>query len=239
MSELQALLDVQRLDNTIDQLRFRHANLAERAGIAETKAELAALNDGAAESERTRDDLRRHERDLEDQASDFRDKAQVLDGKLYGGAVTSPKEATAMTEEIKSLRTRATGLDDEALELMVEIEPLDEALVYTEAKRGELEAKIEAFQTDLATKEAELDVEIAKTEAERAATADPVDADLLEQYRKLRITYGPRAIVEFDPNKDGGCPVAMSAVELDRWKHLPAGTLDNCVDCGRLVAKLV
>ncbi|MFT7476583.1 MAG: hypothetical protein ACI81L_003540, partial [Verrucomicrobiales bacterium] len=27
--------------------------------------------------------------------------------------------------------------------------------------------------------------------------------------------------------------------ELDRWKHLPAGTLEPCVDCGRLVAKLV
>lgn len=239
MSELQALLDVQRLDNTIDQLRFKHDNLAERAAIAETKAALSTLNAGAAEAEQTRDALRRKERDLEAQASDYREKAQVLDGKLYGGAVTSPKEATAMTEEIKSLRTRATDLDDEALELMVEIEPLDEALVQTEATRGELEAKIEALEADLATKAGELDAEIAATEAERAATAEPVDDGLLEQYRKLRITYGPRAVVEFDPNKDGGCPVAMSAVELDRWKHLPAGTLEHCVDCGRLVAKLV
>lgn len=239
MSELQALLDVQRLDNTIDQLRFKHDNLAERAAIAETKAELATLNDGAAEAENARDDLRRRERDLEAQASDFREKADDFDKKLYGGAITSPKEATVMTEEIKSLRTRATDLDDQALELMVEIEPLDEALVFTEAKRGELEAQIESLQKDLAANEAELDAEIAATEAARAAAAEPVDDALLENYRRLRITYGPRAVVEFDPNKDGGCPVAMSAVELDRWKHLPAGTLENCVDCGRLVAKLV
>ncbi len=237
MSELQALLDVQRLDNTIDQLRFKHDNLAERASIAETKDELVSLNAGAAESEQIRDNLRRQERDLEAQASDFRERAQDFDGKLYGGAITSPKEATVMTEEIKSLRAKATDLDDQALELMVEIEPLDEALVQTEAKRGEHEAKIATLEADLANNEGELETELAKTEAERATIAEPVDDDLLEQYRKLRITYGPRAIVKFDPNKDGGCPVAMSAVELDRWKHLPAGTLEHCVDCGRLVAK--
>jgi len=239
MSELQALLDVQKLDNTIDQLKFKHDNLPERAAIADTKAELASLNSDSAESESTRDDLRRRERDLEAQASDLRGKAKDLDGKLYGGAVTSPKEATAMTEEIKNLRSKATGLDDQALELMVEIEPLDEALVQTEAKRGELEAKIGTLETSLSANETELDGETAQAQAERAAAAEPVDGDMLEQYRKLRITFGPRAVVEFDPNKDGGCPVAMPAVELDRWKHLPAGTLENCADCGRLVAKLV
>ena len=239
MSELQALLDVQRLDNTLDQLRFRHDNLAERKAIVETKAQLAALNAAAAEAEGQREALRRKERDLEAQSNDLSEKAQVLDGKLYGGAVTSPKEATAMTDEIASLRTKVSDLEDQALELLVEIEPLDEALVETEAQRGVFEAEIAELETELSQKAAELDDEIVSTTSEREAAAAPVPDDLLEQYRRLRITYGPRAVVEFDPNKGGGCPVAMSAVELDRWKHLPAGTLENCVDCGRLVAKLV
>lgn len=238
MSELEALLEVQKLDNTLDQLRYKHEHLPQRTAIAETTAELASLNASAAESERARDDLRRRERDLENQAADLNEKAQDLDGKLYGGAVTSPKEATAMTDEIAGLRARASDLDDQALELMVEIEPLDESLVEVEAARGALEAKIAALQDELAANEAELDGEIESTEGERAAAAEPIDDALLEQYRKLRITYGPRAVVEFDAGKGGGCPVAMSAVELDRWKHLPVGTLENCVDCGRLVAKL-
>lgn len=239
MSELEALLEVQRLDNTLDQLRYKRDNLPERASISENKTALTALNASASEAEATRDDLRRRERDLETQAADLNDKAADLDGKLYGGAVTSPKEATAMTDEIKGLKSRASDLDDQALELMVEIEPLDEALVEVEAKRGAFEGTITSLESDLATAETEIDAEISTVEAERASAAEPITAERLDQYRKLRITYGPRAIVEFDPAKDGGCPVAMSAVELDRWKHLPAGTLDNCVDCGRLVAKLV
>lgn len=238
MSELEALLDVQRLDNTLDQLRFKHDNLPERQGIADAKAELAELNASAAEAEGARDALRRQERELETQSTDLTEKADQADSRLYGGQITSPKEATAMTEEIKNLRLRVSELEDQALELLVEIEPLDEALVETEAKRGAFEATIASLEADLARNAAELDDEIAATADERAAAAEPVPDDLLEQYRKLRITYGPRAVVKFDPNKDGGCPVAMSAVELDRWKHLPAGTLDTCTDCGRLVAKL-
>lgn len=238
MSELEALLEVQRLDNTLDQLRFKHENLPERSAITDAKAALATLNAESAEAEAERDVLRRKERDLEAQSSDLSEKATILDGKLYGGAVTSPKEATVMTEEIAGLRSRVSDLEDQALELLVEIEPLDESLIETEAARGQFEATIAQLSGELNVNAAALDAEIAETETLRASAAAPLSDDRAEQYRKLRITYGPRAIVEFDPNKDGGCPVAMSAVELDRWKHLPAGTLDICVDCGRLVAKL-
>lgn len=239
MSELVALLEVQRLDNTIDQLRYKHEHLEERAAIVAINAELTELNEASAEAEETRDTLRRQERDLEAQSSDLAEKAANLDTRLYGGQVTSPKEATAMTEEIKNLKARESDLEDQALELLVEIEPLDEALLVTEAKRGELEAQRAAHEKSLTENEARLEAEIAVTEGERATTAEPLDETRLELYRKMRITYGPAAVIEFDPAHNGGCPVAMSAVELDRWKHLPAGTLEPCVDCGRLVAKLV
>ena len=120
----------------------------------------------------------------------------------------------------------------------MEIEPLDEQLVQAEAARGEIEAKRAEASSTLDSSAAELDAEIASTEAERATAAESVSEENLELYRKMRITYGPDAVIEFDPAHNGGCPVAMSAVELDRWKHLPAGTLEPCVDCGRLVAKL-
>jgi len=238
MSELVALLTIQRHDNTLDQLRYKHENLPERAQINQIDDELTALTEASAETEQERDSLRRQERDLEAQSNDLGEKTDALDAKLYGGMVTSPKEATAMTDEIANLKARKSELEDQALELLVEIEPLDEAMGQTEAKRGELTAKRDEHLRTLAIGEAELDAEIAQIEGEREGAAVDITDDNLELYRKLRITYGPDAVVEFDPAHNGGCPVAMSAVELDRWKHLPAGTLEPCVDCGRLVAKL-
>ena len=236
--DVAGLLDVQRLDNVLDQLRYRHEHLPERAAIAEIDAELAKLASARAKTESARDDLRRAQRDLETEASDVKAKAGVLDGRLYDGSVTSPKDATALGEEISGLKQRQSDLEDQSIELLMEIEPLDEQLVQAEAVAGEIEGKRTAHQETLDTTAGEIDAEIASNEAARAEAAGGVPDDYLEQYRKLRITYGPDAIVEFDPAHNGGCPVAMSAVELDRWKHLPAGTVEPCVDCGRLVLKL-
>ena len=44
MSELVGLLTVQRNDNTLDQLRYKHEHLPERAIISDFDAELARLN---------------------------------------------------------------------------------------------------------------------------------------------------------------------------------------------------
>lgn len=236
--DVAGLLDVQRLDNELDQLRYRHENLAERAAIAELDAELEKLAGARAKTESARDELRKGQRDLETEAGDLETKAGVLDGKLYDGSVTSPKEATALGEEIAGLKKRQSDLEDQAIELLMEIEPLDEQLVQAEAAAGELEGRRTSHQDALDATTGELEAQIADVEGQRATAAAGVPDDYLEQYRKLRITYGPDAIVQFDPANNGGCPVAMSAVELDRWKKLDAGAVEPCVDCGRLVLKL-
>lgn len=239
MSALVALLSVQRHDNVLDQLRYRHENLAERSAIAEIDEELAKLDKASAKTEAQRDELRTKQRGIETDAGDIEAKAAALEAKLYDGSVTSPKEATALGDEISGLKARQGDFETQAIELLLEIEPLDEQLVAAEAARGELEAKRVEQQASLDANAAELDTEIEQNETDRAAAAAEVgDDDTLELYRKMRITYGPDAVIEFDPAHNGGCPVAMSAVELDRWKHLPTGTLEPCTDCGRLVAKL-
>ena len=237
MSEIEALLAVQRLDNTIEQLRFKHENLPERERLASIQQEMASLDKARATTEARRDTLRTKQRNLETDAADVETKANNLDGKLYDGSVTSPKEATALGEEITGLRARQSNFEDQSIEVLLEIEPLDEQLAKAEASRGQLEASQAEQQAALDTATGELDGEISAAESERAAAAEKVDDAQLELYRKMRITYGPDAVIEFDPNHNGGCPVAMSAVELDRWKHLPTGTLEPCADCGRLVGK--
>jgi len=111
-------------------------------------------------------------------------------------------------------------------------------MVKAEAIAGEIQAKQAADQEALDAAVTQLDAEIAQSELLRTDAASGVPDEHLENYRKLRITYGPDAIIKFDPAHNGGCPVAMSAVELARWKRLPAGTAEPCADCGRLVIKL-
>lgn len=238
MKTLTALLDVQALDNELDQLRYRHEHLPERAEIAELDKQRAALDAAAAKTEASRDALRSQQRQIETDAGDIEAKAASLDARLYDGSVTSPKEATALGEEITSLKGQQSQKEDAAIELLMEIEPLDEQLVQAEAARGEMDAKKAALQQALDADAGDIDGQIEAAIEKRAAAAGELDDELLTHYGKLRITYGPDAVIQFDAGKGGGCPVAMSAVELDRWKHLPAGSMEPCTDCGRLVAKL-
>ncbi len=238
MTDLQALLDVQRIDNELDQLRYRHENLPERAelaGIADEEQKLAAAR---AKTEEARAELGRRERDRETEAADMEEKAKKLEARLYDGSVTSPKEATALGDEIAGMKERQSHLEDQAIEMMLEMEPLDAQIQAAQSEADRFAARRAELEKSLASGEAELDAEIDKAEAARAAEAAKVDGERLEQYRKMRITYGPDAVVEFDAARGGGCPVAMSAVELDRWKHLPAGSVGPCADCGRFVVKL-
>ena len=237
-TEIEALLAVQRLDNTIEQQRFKHANLPEREALRKIASELATLERASAATGGQRDELRKQQRSLETEASDLETKANNLEARLYDGSVTSPKEAAALGEEITSLRARQSDFEDQSIEVLLEIEPLDEQMVNAEAARGELEGSRREQQAALDAAATTIDADIATAEAERVAAAAAVTEANLALYAKMRITYGPDAVIEFDPAHNGGCPVAMPAVELDRWKHLPAGSLEPCQDCGRMVGKL-
>jgi predicted nucleic acid-binding Zn-ribbon protein len=238
MSDMSGLLEVQRLDNTLDQLRYKRDHLPERAELATLAQDRAKLDAAAERTEEQRAELQRRERDIENEANDLEEKAARLESKLYDGSVTSPKEATALGDEIKGLKERQGMLEEQGIELLVEMDPLNEQMVQAEAVRGEMEAKEAALTTALDADESDLAGEIEAAVTERAAAAATVPSESVALYEKMRITYGPDAVVEFDAGKGGGCPVAMSAVELDRWKHLPAGTAEPCVDCGRMVIKL-
>lgn len=237
-SEIEALLTVQRLDNTLDQLRFKHANLPEREALTKIATELATLDKASIVTSGQRDELRKQQKSLETEASDLETKANGLDARLYDGSVTSPKEASALGEEITGLRARQSDFEDQSIAVLLEIEPLDEQLVNAEAARGQLEAAQAEQETALELAATGIDGEIASAETDRVAAAAKVTEANLALYDKMRITYGPDAVIEFDPAHNGGCPVAMPAVELDRWKHLPVGSLEPCQDCGRMVGKL-
>lgn len=237
MSELTALIELQNLDNLLEQLRYRHEHMPERQALAAVRADLATLDAASARTHDQREQLRRDERGFEDEANDIDEKAKRLEARLYDGSVTSPKEATALGDEIAAMKARQSDLEDRSIGILVDIEPLDEELAQAEAARGPLAASEQDLMSTIAANEAEIEAEIATAEKKRAETSTLIDDARMTQYKKLRITYGPDAIVEFDAKRGGGCPVAMSAVELDRWKHLPAGSIGNCVDCGRLVVK--
>jgi uncharacterized protein len=238
MSEqLERLLALQAIDTAIDQHRHRRVNLPERADLAARLDELAALEKGAASTQQRRDELERAQSRIEDEIALLADKTKQVDRQLYSGTVSAMRELQALQDEIAALGRRQRTLEDEALELMVESEPLDTELGVIDDRRKLIDAAAMAVTATIVEAESAIDAEVAALEAQRAETVGLVGATLLEEYETLRKRLGGIAVARLIGSRCDGCHLTLPAVEVDTIKHAAPDELVHCSECGRLLVR--
>lgn len=237
MSRWDALLAVQEHDTHTDQLAHRRTTLPERHELAEVMAELAALEQRATAVEAARHELSRSQQRLEDEITTITDKAARHDKTLYGGTIGNPRELQALQDEIAALKRRASQLEDQEIEVMEQIEPLDADLARFAAERSALDDRATALRAQIAEHEVAIDAELAIVRSEREALVATVEPELLAEYDQLRPHSGGIAIARMVGGSCGGCHLGLSAVEVDRIKKLPVEEPVHCEECGRLLAR--
>lgn len=237
MTRWDALLSVQEHDTTVDQLAHRRVHLPARTELAQVMKELAALEETATEVKLRRSELAKGQQRLEDEIASLVDKAARHDKMLYGGTIGNPRELQTLQDEIAALKRRISQLEDQEIELMEQIEPLDVELAAADALRSELDGRAAGLRAQIVEEEVAIDEELAKVRTERAAIAIEVEAELLAEYDTLRPQSGGIAIARLVNGSCGGCHLGLSAVELDRIKKLPSEAPAHCEECGRLLAR--
>jgi predicted nucleic acid-binding Zn-ribbon protein len=237
MSRWDALLAVQDHDTHVTQLTHRRSTLPARAELTEAMAELTRLEQRAAEVEAERHELARLQQRLEDDISSINDKAAQHDKTLYSGTIGNPRELQALQDEIAALKRRVSQLEDQELELMEKIEPLDAELARLAAERSALDDRAAGLRVQIAEDEVAIDAELETVRAEREALLPQVEPELLAEYAQLRTQAGGIAIARLVGGSCGGCHLALSAMEIDRIKKLPPEEPVHCEECGRLLAR--
>ena len=237
MSRWDALLSLQDHDTTADQLQHRLAHLPSRDELGQVMGELARLETTTAEVEGRRHDLGRGQQRLEDEISALTDKAGQHDKTLYSGTIGNPRELQALQDEIAALKRRISQLEDQELELMEQIEPLDAELATAAGRRVELDERGAGLRAQIAEEEVAIEGELEQVRKERDQLAADVEADLLAEYADLRKRLGGIAIARLVGGSCGGCHLSMSAVDVDRIKKLPPDAPAYCEECGRLLAR--
>lgn len=234
---LEALLAVQALDTSADQLRHRRQHLPERAELADRQSKLAELDGRASTVQANRDEIATAEKRLEDEIATVIRRAKSADEKLYSGTVNIPRELTALQDEITSLQRRQRQLEDQELELMEQAEPLDAALAELAAARSTLDADAMTYSSAIAEAEVAIDTELNDVNARRTQAAEPVPPDLLAEYERLRKALGGIGVARLNGNRCEGCHLTLSAVDVDRIRHAPDGVLVHCEECSRLLVR--
>jgi predicted nucleic acid-binding Zn-ribbon protein len=236
VNQLEQLLIVQTHDTHLDQLRHRRDSLPERAELEAQTTDLARVDAAVADAEARKAVLVSQQRKIEDEVALIEDKAAEVDNTLYrSGTITSPREAQAYADELESLGKRQRRLEDDVIELMEQIEPIDGELTSLGDERTQLGNRLDETERALASVEGEVDREITDVDRERTSAAIGIDATRLAEYEQLRKQLGGIAVARLTGGTCGGCNLTLSAMERDRFKGLGPDDAAYCEECGRLL----
>jgi predicted nucleic acid-binding Zn-ribbon protein len=235
LEEQRALLELQRHDSAIDRLMARRGSLPEDARLAELAGGLAVVDQLAAERRGSLATLQREQARLEDEIDMVSRKAHSEENRAASGKVTSPKELTAIQEEVAALKRRQAALEDDLLERMEQRETLEAELAELDGRRKAITAEQAEVTRDRDAALAEIDRELATEQAAAGEVAPRVGSELRTLYDQIRRRQGGVGAAALVGNTCQGCRVSISPVELAAIQKLPAETIKRCENCRRIL----
>lgn len=234
---LADLLVVQALDTAADQLRHRRSHLPERAAAqakAQERAATVAEVDGV---EASRQALLREQRRLEDEIASLDDKATAANTTLYSGSVRAPRELQALQDDVDSLRRRQHQLEDQALERMEAIEPLEHRLAELAGTVAGLDSVLAELAAAVDDAEAVIAAGLSDAGARRAVAAQAIAPEVLAEYESLRGGMAGIGAARLTGNRCEGCHLALPAAEVEAVRRTPPGSVAHCSECGRILVR--
>lgn len=233
---LAQLLELQKVDSTIDRLEARRRSLPELAELEELERRLIALESSLGEYEAVASDHEMRQMRLEAEADAISAKIASEEAKLYSGAITSPRELSDLQSEVEALRRRRSSLEDQELDEM-EIKEAAEKRVSEVA--DEMAAVKEAGTQATARRDratAAIDSELAAARVARSQWVSRFEADLVTLYEDLRLAKGGVAAAALVDGVCQGCHIRLASQEFERVRA--ATGLVRCDECRRILVVL-
>ena len=155
---------------------------------------------------------------------------------MYSGEVTSPKELQALQADVDQLRRHQGAVEEQAIEIMEQREPLEAQLTAIAARHEQRSAELAAARAALAASEQEIDAEVAVEHELRDAAAGPIDQATLDLYEKCRaIAASGIGAARLVGHTCQGCHLTIPATEVDRIRKAPPGSVSHCDNCGAIL----
>ena len=231
------LLELQGLDSALDRLRHRRTTLPELAEIARLDGLADALRDAVLRAETEVSDLGREQARFEREIDQVRTRLDRDRARMASGAITVAKQLQDLEHEVASLSRRQGDLEDSELEVMERLEAAQSELDRLTALRSEHLQTRAAAETGRDAALVELDAELGRTVAERAALGPELPADLVKLYERLRASEGGVGAGEIARGRCGGCHLdLMNNEKTDIRGAAPDEVLQH-EECGRIMVR--
>jgi predicted nucleic acid-binding Zn-ribbon protein len=221
-------------DRWIDRVNAQKTHLPEAAELAalelELRAQLKALNDAQAALAPVRGAYEEAQRE----GDRLRTRAKNLDTTL-SNSTANARELAALQTELQHVRELLERSDDLELEYLMAVEPLDEAVSAIKSAAQPAVLRRSALQAAIGELQASLDDEMVALRVARLEQSSAVAPVLLARYEAALARVGTSGASQIVSGRCDGCRIALSPLDLDRWKGQPEGAFMDCPECGRLL----
>lgn len=230
MSRSATLLQLQGIDLELDAARAR------------LRAIEVALGDDPAVKQAQRDLMaaqaqlhtaRVAVQNLEFDGQNLGAKIAEVDGRMYSGAVTSPKELQDLQNEVTSLKRRREALEEKQFEALLAAEGAEVSFAEAQHRLQTAEAAAAQAHGNLREERERLRTSVARLEINRGASVVSVSPSDLELYNRLRQSKNGRAVSQLDEGACTTCGVEPSSSRIQDARQ--GNDLILCGNCGRIL----
>jgi len=229
LPEIERLLILQERDQRIRAFQAELKTVPlERKDL---EARLAAAAAGADKAKTALRELEVEKKRLEVEAQGKRE--QIGKFKAQQMQTRKNEEFQAFGVQIQHFEAEVVKIEDRELEVMESIEAAKPVLAEAERNAAEAKAMVARQIADLDAKDATLNEQLKTAEASRAALAEGIDEDLLDQYNRLFRSKNGAAIVALEHEVCTGCHMKLTMQTLVHIKAEKQVT--HCEQCGRIL----
>ena len=230
---LEQLLELQSEDTAIKRLQERKTSLPEAARLAEVNEQLAESTADLEIAQKQHDEVAREQDKLEGEIGIIDAKIAKEEQRLFGGAVSNPKELGALQAEVAMLKRKRAEAEDSLLEVMVQKEDATATLERIRGEQSDASKEREQLATVVGNLTTEIDTQLQAHESKRETATSGLPAALLDLYDKLRQTKHGVGAAALAAGTCQGCHTKLSNKEVERIKA--EGGLQRCDNCRRIL----
>jgi uncharacterized protein len=230
MSRAASLLQLQGIDLELNtnraRLRAIELALGDDPVVQQAQRELL---ESQAQSHTARVAIQ----NLEYDSQNLAEKIAAVDGRMYSGHVTNPKELQDLQNEVTSLRRRREALEEKQFEALLAAEGAEARQADVQNRLEQAESAAAAAHGNLREERERLKLSVARLETNRGASMTSITAADLELYTRLRESKKGRAVSQLDEGACTACGVEPSSSRIQDARQ--GNDLILCGNCGRIL----
>jgi predicted nucleic acid-binding Zn-ribbon protein len=234
VNETENLRALMEADRWIDRVTAQRNHLPEMAELATVEEELRGLLTSLNEAQALLTPIRTSYEDAQRESGRLRTRADALDSTL-SSSTANARELAALQNELVHVKELLARSEDLELDYLIELEPLEEVVNAVKAQAQPQVARRTQLQGDIASLQSGLDEELVSLREDRTQRASKLSGELLARYDAAFSRVGTSGAAQVDAGRCDGCRIALSPLDVDRWKGQAEGVFMPCPECGRLL----